>query len=43
LANYFVVLFPPWMPAEDALDNWQNSPRGRSAKALIEAAHDKEN
>ncbi|MDQ6666282.1 MAG: ion channel [Acidobacteriota bacterium] len=41
LADYFVLLTPPCMAPEGALDNWQNSPRGRSAKQLIEAVPEK--
>ena len=38
LADYFLLPIPPWMPSGEALDNWQKSPRGRSAKHLIEKA-----
>ncbi len=41
LASYFVLPIPTWMPVEDTLDNWQNSPRGRSAKQLMETVPDK--
>ncbi len=41
LASYFVLPIPAWTPVEDALDNWQNSPRGRSAKQLVEAVPEK--
>ncbi|MDQ1472793.1 MAG: hypothetical protein QOJ99_4273 [Bryobacterales bacterium] len=37
LSNYLVVPLPAWLPDEDQLDNWQNSPRGKSARQLIEA------
>ena len=37
LADYFVLPLPGWLPSE-SLDNWQNSPRGRSAKQLVEDA-----
>ena len=37
LANYLIAPLPAWLPSEDQLDNWQNSPRGKSAKQLIDA------
>jgi hypothetical protein len=37
LSDYLLLPLPSWVPAEDSLDNWQNSPRGRSAKRLIDA------
>lgn len=37
LAHYLVAPLPSWLPDENQLDNWQNSPRGKSAKQLIEA------
>jgi hypothetical protein len=37
LSTYLVVPLPAWLPDENQLDNWQNSPRGKSAKQLIEA------
>jgi hypothetical protein len=38
LADYLLLNLPAWLPPKDTLDNWQNSPRGRSAKRLVEAA-----
>jgi hypothetical protein len=38
LADYLLLSLPGWLPPEEVLDNWQNSPRGRSAKRLVEAA-----
>ena len=37
LAWYLVLSLPDWLPTGNQLDNWQNSPRGKSAKQLIEA------
>jgi hypothetical protein len=37
LAWYLVLSLPDWLPVENQLDNWQNSPRGKSAKQLIES------
>ncbi len=37
LSDYLHLPLPGWMPT-DSLDNWQNSPRGRSAKLLVEEA-----
>ena len=37
LSDYLLIPLPDWLPSDD-LDNWQNSPRGRSAKALVESA-----
>ncbi len=37
LAYYLVLSLPEWLPGENQLDNWQSSPRGKSAKQLIEA------
>ncbi len=37
LSDYLLIPLPGWLPSDD-LDNWQNSPRGRSAKALVESA-----
>lgn len=37
LSDYLLIPLPGWLPS-DELDNWQNSPRGRSAKALVESA-----
>ncbi len=36
LSDYLLIALPEWLPS-DELDNWQNSPRGRSAKALVES------
>jgi hypothetical protein len=38
LADHLLLTLPGWMPDGRLLDNWQNSPRGRSAKRLVEAA-----
>jgi hypothetical protein len=37
LATYLIAPLPAWLPDENQLDNWQNSPRGKSAKQLIDA------
>src|ERR1700730_6540133 len=37
LAEYLLLTLPGWLPSPLVLDNWQNSPRGRSAKRLVEA------
>ncbi len=37
LAAHLLLPLPDWMPTE-SLDNWQNSPRGRSAKQLVKEA-----
>ena len=37
LSEYLVLPLPGWFPT-DSLDNWQNSPRGRKAKRLVEEA-----
>jgi hypothetical protein len=37
LSNYLVVPLPAWLADEDQLDNWQNNPRGKTARQLIEA------
>jgi hypothetical protein len=36
LSDYLLIPLPGWLPS-DELDNWQNSPRGRTAKALVES------
>jgi hypothetical protein len=41
LAEYLVLTLPQWLPGENQLDNWQNSPRGKSAKQLVEAVEAK--
>ena len=37
LSHYLVLPLPDWLPAGNSLDNWQNSPRGKSAKQLIDS------
>jgi hypothetical protein len=37
LAHYLVLSLPEWSPSGSRLDNWQNSPRGKSAKQLIDS------
>jgi voltage-gated potassium channel Kch len=37
LADHLIIVLPPWLSQDNQLDNWQNSPRGKSAKQLIEA------
>jgi hypothetical protein len=37
LAEYLLLTLPGWLPSPEVLDNWQNSPRGRSAKRLVDA------
>jgi Ion channel len=37
LSDYLLLPLPGWLPTE-TLDNWQNSPRGRRAKQLVEDA-----
>jgi len=37
LAQYLVLILPEWLPEGDSLDNWQNNPRGKSAKQLMES------
>jgi voltage-gated potassium channel Kch len=37
LARYLVLTLPDWLPSPSSLDNWQNSPRGKSAKQLIDS------
>src|ERR1035438_7123219 len=36
LADYLVLSLPDWLPTDGRLDNWQNNPRGKSAKQLID-------
>jgi len=38
LANHLLLRVPGWVAPKTQLDNWQASPRGRSAKALVESA-----
>ncbi len=35
LSRYLLLPLPPWFADENELDNWQNSPRGRTAKQLV--------
>jgi hypothetical protein len=37
LSEYLLLPLPGWLPTE-SLDNWQNSPRGRRAKQLVDDA-----
>jgi voltage-gated potassium channel Kch len=37
LADYLVLSLPDWLPAGGQLDNWQNNPRGKTARQLIES------
>jgi hypothetical protein len=37
LAAYLVLALPDWLPSGSGLDNWQNNPRGKSAKQLIDS------
>lgn len=37
LASYLALTLPDWLPTGGPLDNWQNSPRGKSAKQLIDS------
>lgn len=41
LSLYLVLPLPEWLAGENQLDNWQNSPRGRSARDLIGGIHAK--
>ena len=41
LAEYLLLTLPGWLPSPLVLDNWQNSPRGRSAKRLVDAVPSK--
>jgi hypothetical protein len=43
LADYLLLTLPDWLPPPEMLDNWQNSPRGRSAKRLVDAVPAKPN
>lgn len=38
LANHLLLRVPDWTAPKTQLDNWQASPRGRSAKVLVESA-----
>ncbi len=37
LANHLVLSLPEWFADVDQVDNWMNSPRGKSAKRLLES------
>lgn len=37
LANHLLLSLPCWSSNVDQLDNWMNSPRGKSAKRLLES------
>ena len=37
LAEHLMLVLPDWAPNPDQLDNWANSPRGKSAKRLLDA------
>ena len=37
LARYLVLSLPDWLPSPSQLDNWQNSPRGKTARQLIDS------
>jgi hypothetical protein len=37
LAHYLVLSLPNWLSTDNQLDNWQNSPRGKTARQLIES------
>ncbi len=37
LADYLVLSLPDWLPAGGRLDNWQNNPRGKTARQLVES------
>ncbi len=37
LSQYLLLPLPPWFADDRDLDNWQNSPRGRTAKQLVES------
>jgi hypothetical protein len=37
LARYLVLDLPDWLPTGSGLDNWQNNPRGKTAKQLIDS------
>jgi hypothetical protein len=41
LAEYLLLTLPGWFPSPLVLHNWQNSPRGRSAKRLVDAVPSK--
>jgi len=37
LADYLVLSLPDWLPSGTAVDNWQNNPRGKTARQLMES------
>jgi hypothetical protein len=37
LAHHLLLSLPAWSPTVEQLDNWMNSPRGRSAKRLLDS------
>jgi hypothetical protein len=39
--SWLAALTVIWLPSPLVLDNWQNSPRGRSAKRLVDAVPSK--
>lgn len=41
LGQHLILSLPPWSPAPEQLDNWMNSPRGKSAKRLLESVEAK--
>ena len=38
LASHLLLRVPAWTAPKTQLDNWQSSPRGRTAKVLVESA-----
>lgn len=36
LAHHLLLVLPNWAPAPEQIDNWANSPRGKTAKRLVE-------
>jgi hypothetical protein len=38
LAQHLLLVLPAWAPDPNQIDNWVNSPRGKSAKRLLESA-----
>jgi len=41
LAGHLVLALPSWMPESDQVDNWVNTPRGKTAKRLLEGVEAK--
>ena len=41
LAHHLILPLPLWLPDPEQLDNWVNSPRGKSAKRLLESVEAK--